>query len=81
MTEVTHHNTAESQAFQKVNQDLRRCLMTWEEAGIPPSLAIWAATALIAETLFNALGDRGRAAEFMLAAMNSSFSTPKEGVN
>lgn len=81
MTTITHQNTAEAQAFQKVHQDLRRCLMTWEEGGISPSLALWATTALVAETLMNAIGDKGQAAEFMLAAMNSSFSTNNEGMN
>lgn len=81
MTMITHHSTAEAQAFQKVHQDLRRCLLTWEEAGIAPSLALWATTALVAETLMNAIGDTSQAAEFMLAAMNSSFSTSNEGTN
>lgn len=80
MTQITHQSTAEAQAFQKVHQDLRRCLMTWEEGGIAPSLALWATTALVAETLMNALG-KGQAAEFMLAAMNSSLSTNNEGIN
>lgn len=81
MTQITHQSTAEAQAFHKVHQDLRRCLMTWEEAGIAPSLALWATTALVAETLMNAIGDKGQAAEFMLAAMNSSFSTNNEGMH
>jgi hypothetical protein len=81
MTQITHRQTAEKQAFQKVHEDLKRCFITWEEAGIPPSLALWASAALITETLMNAIGDRGQVAEFMLAAMNSSLSDNTEGVH
>jgi len=81
MKQITHVETAEKQAFQKVHEDLKRCFITWEEAGIPPSLALWAAAALVTETLMNAIGDRGQVAEFMLAAMNSSLSHHNEGAN
>lgn len=75
MTQITHTSTAESQAFEKISRDLNRCFATWEAAGIQPSLAMWAMTVLITETLRNALeGDRGKIAEFMLAAMNSALS-------
>jgi hypothetical protein len=81
MTQITHTQTAEIQAFRKVHEDLKKCFITWEEGGIAPNLALWATVALVTETLMNALGDRGRVAEFMLAAMNSSLSDSKEGMN
>lgn len=72
---ITHESTAELQAFEKISMDLKRCLATWEAGGIQPSLALWAMTVLITESLRSAFdGDRGRIAEFMLAAMNSSLS-------
>ena len=75
MTQITHTSTAESQAFEKISRDLNRCFATWEAAGIQPSLAMWAMTVLITETLRSALdGDRGKIAEFMLAAMKSALS-------
>jgi hypothetical protein len=75
MTQITHESTAESQAFEKISTDLKRCFATWEVAGIQPSLAMWAMTVLITESLRSAFdGDRGRIVEFMLAAMNSSLS-------
>lgn len=78
MTEITHLETANHQAFEKVSQDMQRCFATWEAAGIKPSLALWAMTVLITESLQSALnGDRGRIVEFMLAAMNSSLSQDK----
>ena len=80
MTQITHMQTAEIQAFRKVHEDLKKCFITWEEGGIAPNLALWAVTALVTETLFNALEDRGRVAEFMLAAMNSSLKD-NEGMN
>lgn len=82
MTQITHMHTAENQAFQKVHQDLKRCFLTWEEGGIPPSLALWATVALVTDTLLAALESKGQVAEFMLAAMNSSLTdTKKEGAN
>lgn len=79
MTEITHLETANHQAFEKVSQDMQRCFATWEAAGIKPSLALWAMTVLITESLRNALdGDRGRIVEFMLAAMNASLSEDKK---
>lgn len=81
MKQITHMQMAEKQAFQKVHEDLKKCFITWEEAGIPPSLALWAAATLVTETLMNAIGDRGQVAEFMLAAMNSSLSDNNEGAN
>lgn len=81
MTKVTHKSTAEMQAFEKISRDMNRCFETWEAAGIQPSLALWAMTVLITETLRNALdGDRGKVAEFILAAMNSALSG-QEGKN
>lgn len=78
MTEITHLETANHQAFEKVSQDMQRCFATWEAAGIKPSLALWAMTVLITESLQSALnGDGGRIVEFMLAAMNSSLSQDK----
>lgn len=71
MSEVTHQSTAELAAFHKVHGDLRRCFDTWEQAGIPPNLALWAAVSLITDTLLSALGDRGNVAQFMLSAMNT----------
>jgi hypothetical protein len=74
MNDVTHQSTAELVAFQKVNGDLRRCFDTWEQAGIPPNLALWAAVSLITDTLRAALGnDTGAVAQFMLSAMNTSL--------
>jgi hypothetical protein len=79
MSEITHLETANHQAFEKVSQDMQRCFATWEAAGIKPSLALWAMTVLITESLRSALDDdRGRIAEFMLAAMNSSLSEDKK---
>ncbi|CAB4190227.1 hypothetical protein UFOVP1202_38 [uncultured Caudovirales phage] len=79
MTEITHLETANHQAFEKVSQDMQRCFATWEAAGIKPSLALWAMTVLVTESLRNALdGDSGRVAEFMLAAMNASLSEDKK---
>lgn len=81
MKQITHTEMAEKQAFQKVHEDLKKCFITWEEAGIQPSLALWASAALVTETLMNAIGDRGQVAEFMLAAMSSSLSDHNEGMN
>lgn len=74
MTEVTHQSTAELAAFRKVHEDLRRCFDTWEQAGIPPNLALWAAVSLITDTLMSALNDQGAVAQFMLSAMKTSLS-------
>lgn len=74
MTDVTHQATAEMAAFRKVNEDLKRCFDTWDKAGIPPNLALWAAVSLITETLRVALMDRGQVATFMMSAMNTSLA-------
>lgn len=74
MTEVTHQSTAEMAAFQKVHEDLRRCFDTWEHAGIPPNLALWAAVSLITDTLMAALRDQGAVAQFMLSAMKTALN-------
>lgn len=75
MTQITHESTAESQAFEKISMDMKRCFATWEASGIQPNLALWAMVVLITCILRQALdGDRGRIAEFMLSAMNSALS-------
>lgn len=74
MTEVTHQSTAELEAFRKVHEDLRRCFDTWEQAGIPPNLALWAAVSLITDTLLAALHDQGAVAQFMLSAMKTALN-------
>jgi len=76
---VTHGQTAELQAFEKISSDMKRCFETWEAGGIPASLALWAMTVLVTESLRNALnGDGGQVAAFMLAAMNSSLKAEEE---
>ena len=78
LKQVTHNEMADKQAFQKVHMDMRKCFVTWEEAGISPTLAVWAMVARISDTLRLAYGnDRGKVAEFMLAAMNSSLGEGK----
>jgi hypothetical protein len=74
MTDITHKSTAEMEAFRKVHEDLRRCFDTWEKAGIPPNLGLWAATSLIADTLLSALQDQGAVAQFMLSAMKTALN-------
>ena len=76
---VTHGQTAELQAFEKISSDMKRCFETWEAGGIPASLALWAKKGLRKETLRNALpGDGGQFEAFMLAAMNSSLKAEEE---
>lgn len=80
MSGITHVDMANHQAFEKVSQDMQRCFATWEAAGIKPSLALWAMTVLVTESLRNALdNDKGRVADFMLAAMQSSLKDIAEG--
>lgn len=74
MTDVTHQSTAEMAAFRKVHEDLRRCFDTWEQAEIPPNLALWAAISLITDTLMAALQDQGSVAQFMLSAMKTAMN-------
>lgn len=74
MNDITHQSTAEMAAFRKVHEDLRRCFDTWEQAGIPPNLALWAATSLIADTLLAALKHEGDVAQFMLSAMKTALT-------
>ena len=81
MTDITHLQTAETQAFEKVSSDMKRCFETWEAAGINPSLAMWAMVVLVTETLRSALGDHDMVASFMLSAMNSSLKDDESKVN
>jgi hypothetical protein len=69
--EVTHTQMAGEQAFQKVEDDMKRCFETWKQADIAPSLALWALTAFIAESVNHALNDRTKALEFIVAAAAS----------
>lgn len=78
MNDITHKSTAELAAFQKVHEDLLRCFDTWEAAGIPPNLALWASVSLITNTLRNAMGDPGAVADFMLSAMKTALDDKGE---
>lgn len=71
VTETTHTQMAGEQAFQKVEDDMKRCFKTWQEAEIPPSLALWALTAFIAESVYYAIKDKEKTLEFLVAAAAS----------
>ena len=80
--EVTHTQMAGEQAFQKVEDDMDRCFKTWKEADIPPSLALWAVTAFVTETVYHALHeDKTKTLEFILSAAMSALHDGKVDIS
>lgn len=82
LKEVTHTQMAGEQAFQKVEDDMKRCFKTWKQAGISPSLALWALTSFVTEAVHRSLSeDKTKTIEFILSAAMSVLHDGKVDVS